>query len=167
MNFNELTVKFTHLKRNEILQDWVWLIGKDKLPILITSFGCAFVQGRSDGKVYFLDVLTGELTQVASSPEKLQEKLNIHEFSNQYLHMQLVDDLMDAGVSLEHNQVYSFKHPLVLGGVFESENIEVSDISVHFSFHGQVHEKVKSLPEGADVNAVSIESKKKSWWKFW
>ena len=41
---DDLTVNFEHADRATLLADWEWRIGPDRLPILITALGHAFVQ---------------------------------------------------------------------------------------------------------------------------
>jgi len=166
LTFNDLTVNFSHLKLETILSDWVWLIGKNKLPILITAFGEPFVQDRKSGSVYFLSVADADLTKVADSPEEFKEKLNDDEFTKEYFPTQAVGDLKESGSVLNAGQVYSYKVPPMLGGEFVPENIEPCDISVHFSILGQIHEQVKDLPEGAEIGEIKLKSSK-PWWKFW
>ncbi|MCO1337166.1 hypothetical protein MO867_22875, partial [Microbulbifer sp. OS29] len=51
MNLNDFTVNFKHLNREKLLEDWVWLIGKDKLPIMVTALGDAFLQKIDSEKI--------------------------------------------------------------------------------------------------------------------
>ena len=46
LTMNDLTVNFSHLDQARILDDWRWLIGPNRLPILISAAG--------DGQVYSL-----------------------------------------------------------------------------------------------------------------
>ena len=61
-----------------------------------------------------------------------------------------------AGLELAALQVYWRRTPLVLGGADEIDNVEVTDVVVHLSIHGQVHQKVRDLPEGTSVSDVRI-----------
>ena len=166
LTFNDLTVNFSHLKLESILSDWVWLIGKNKLPILITALGEPFVQDRKSGNVYFLSLADADLTKVAKSPEEFKEKLNDDEFAKKYLPTQAVGNLKESGNVLNAGQVYSYKVPPMLGGEFAPENIEPCDIALHFSILGQIHEQIKDLPNGAEVGEIKLKSPK-PWWKFW
>ena len=153
---NDLTVNFSHLDRDTLLQDWFWLIGPSKVPILLTAAGDAFVQDADDGTVHFLDVGTGQLHPIADSPEELRTLLANKEFVVNHLAVQMVGALMQAGKRLEAGQIYSFKVPPVLGGQHALENVEVTDIAVHFSVAGQIHEKVRNLPPGTPVDGFTI-----------
>lgn len=72
------------------------------------------------------------------------------------LAVQMIGALMQAGMRLEAGQIYRFKVPPVLGGQYALENVEVTDIAVHFSIAGQVHEKVRNLPPGTPIDGFTI-----------
>jgi hypothetical protein len=169
MTLDDLTVNFQHLDRDSLLVDWHWLIGNDKLPILVSAAGDAFMQDTSDGTIHMLDVAVGRAGQVAESFEEFQSLLRDREFVAEYLCVQMVGDLRLRNLRLEPRQVYSFKKLPVLGGAYSLENIEVSDIEVHFSIAGQLHEKARQLPPGASLRAVAIsaEPARKKRWQFW
>lgn len=157
MTLNELTVNFAHIKREELLSDWQWLIGSDKLPVLVTASGDAFVQDATDGGMYVLDVPAGVISKVAENSDAFRELLSQVAFVRDYFAVEMVGDLRSQGVLLGHGQIYSFKKPPVLGGEYVLENIEVTDLSVHFSLAGQIHEKVRNLPPGTPVGDVAID----------
>lgn len=167
LTLNDLTVNFSHLKRQSILSDWQWLIGKNKLPILITATGDVFIQDKKNSTIYFLNVNDGNVSKVADTSEQFKERLNDDDFLMNYLPLNAVGDLRLAGNVLSKGQVYSCKLPLILGGEFAPENIECCDMEVHFSFLGQIHKQVKDLPEGAEIKSVQFKLNDKPWWKFW
>jgi hypothetical protein len=167
LTLNDLTVNFAHLKRDSILSDWHWLIGKNRLPILITSFGEPFVQDKKDYSIYFLSVNNAELTRVADTFEQFKERLNDDDFLTKYFPLNAVGELRLAGNVLGKNQVYSCKLPLILGGEFTPENIEICDMEVHFSILGQIHKQVKDLPEGTKIGSIRLKKNGKSWWRLW
>jgi len=78
------------------------------------------------------------------------------EFVVNRLAVQMIGALMQAGMRLEAGQIYRFKVPPVLGGQYALENVEVTDIAVHFSIAGQVHEKVRNLPPGTPIDGFTI-----------
>lgn len=168
MTLNDLTVNFGHLNQETLLADWEWLVGKNKLPILITASGDAFVQDRTDKKVYFLDVGATQISAIAESGAEFETLLSDKEFVVSYFGVQLVGDLRLSGLVLESGQIYSFVKPPNLGGQYELANFEKVDIRVHFSMFGQISQQVKSLPEGTTIKEFKIiDSKPKSRWKFW
>jgi hypothetical protein len=40
----------------------------------------------------------------------------------------------------------------VIGGEYSVDNIEPTDMNVHFAFSGQICQQVKDLPDGTKVN---------------
>jgi hypothetical protein len=65
-------------------------------------------------------------------------------------------DLIESGLILKENQVYSYKLMPILNGDYLVENFEATDISVHFSITGQTFKQVINLPEGTRINNVVI-----------
>ncbi|WP_233407562.1 T6SS immunity protein Tdi1 domain-containing protein [Marinomonas spartinae] len=56
------------------------------------------------------------------------------------------------GVILEQGKLYGFKQLPVLGGEYEPDNFELTDIEVHFAMLGQMNLQIKDLPDGTKVN---------------
>ena len=157
MNLNDLTVNFSHLDRQALLSDWSWLLGHSKFPILLAASGDAFVQDAETGSVHFLDLGAGVLSQVASSVCEFQSLLSDRDFVHKYFAVEMIADLRKSGCLLAPGQIYSFKKPPVLGGEYILGNIEPTDIEVHYSLAGQIHEQVSNLPEGTKITGVSIK----------
>ncbi|WP_129647626.1 T6SS immunity protein Tdi1 domain-containing protein [Peristeroidobacter agariperforans] len=157
MTLNDLTVNFSHLNREAILSEWEWLIGTHKLPILLAASGDAFVQDVNDGSIHILDTLEAKLQKVADSVEEFRTLLSDRQFVGSHFAVQMVGELRSSGCVLQRGQIYSFKHPPVLGGEVDVGNVEVSDIEVHFSVSGQIHRQVSRLPPGTRIDKVVIE----------
>ncbi len=122
------------------------VIGWRIFTYITFSSGDAFVQNVNNGQVWWLDSGGGEFSQLAETPEDFNELLADKEFVIEYFAVQMVGDLIKSGKSLSHNQVYSLTKPWLLGGEYKIENIEPTDIEVHFSLTGQVAQQV-SLSE--------------------
>ena len=169
MTIDELTVNFAHLNRSSLMSDWRWLIDSSqsrigrwlkpptKLPILLTASGNAFLQNGSDGSVHFLDTIDGKLEQTSSSSEEFRSQLLKPPFVERYFSVAMIGSLRDSGASLPPGKIYSFRVPPVLGGRFEAENIELTDIEVHFSISGQIHRQVANTPAGTPIGHVHIK----------
>lgn len=156
ITLNDLTVNFRHLNPETLLEDWRWLIGPRKFPILLAAIGDAFVQDADDNSVHLVSVAAGEMVQVGADPEEFRRLLGQKEFVVDYLAVQVIGELIRAGMRLGPGQIYSYKQPPVLGGAFVLENIEPADIAVHFSLSGQIHEQVRGLPPGTPITGASI-----------
>lgn len=143
MTIDDLTVNFKHLKREQVLSDWEWLIGKNKLPVLLLASGDAFIQEAIDESVYFLDVAFGRIAKIASSGDEFSRLLSNKDFINEFFSVNMIGDLIFSGKKLERGKIYSFIVSPALGGKYEMENVEVSDIEVHFSINGQIHQQLR------------------------
>jgi hypothetical protein len=160
IGLNDLTVSIKHLDRATLLSDWVWLIGAEKHPVLVTLAGDAFVQDKKTGGVYFLDTLSGKIEPVSNSGAEFQAKLEGAEFMFEYFSVELLWPLLGTGKALPPGKLYSFKIPPILGGEQDAKNLELADISVHFSILGQVMANAKSLPVGAKIEGFKLADPK-------
>jgi len=150
LTWDDLTVSFEHIDRTKLVEDWQWLVDSS-LPILITSVGDAFLQNEN-GEIYWLITGSAELQKVANSYEEFQAKLNDNNLIHEWFLVPVVSQLKERGVQLEQGKLYGFKQLPVLGGKYEAENFELTDIEVHFAMSGQMNFKIKDLPDGTKVN---------------
>ncbi|WLQ15413.1 DUF1851 domain-containing protein [Hahella aquimaris] len=150
LTWNDLTVSFAHIDRDKLVEDWKWLVGQS-LPILVTSIGDAFLQNKS-GEIYWLITGSAEFEKVAESYEEFKIKLRDNELVNEWFLVPLVLQLKEQGSVLERGKLYGFKQLPVLGGKYEPENFELTDIEVHFAMSGQMNFLIKDLPDGTQVN---------------
>lgn len=100
------------------------------------------------------------MTQVAGSIEDFRKKLQDPEVVRDWFLVDVISALKEEGHKLESTQVYSYKKMIVLGGEYSPDNFEPTDIEVHFSFAGQIHQQVKDLPPGTKINAVKFTKPK-------
>lgn len=102
------------------------------------------------------DVGIGTLERLASSRDEYADLLDVGDNANDWLMIPLVDQCVQAGLSLTENQCYSFKTPPILGGEYEVANTEICDLSVHYSLFGQIHSQIKDLPDGTRIGRIRI-----------
>ncbi|MFN8009918.1 MAG: DUF1851 domain-containing protein [Holophagaceae bacterium] len=156
ITLEDLTVNFRHLNASTLLEDWEWLLGTKKLPILLAAIGNAFVQDVEDGRVHVLDVGSGELRFIAEDSESFRKLLNHREFVADEFVVQIIGDFLLEGPRLLPGQIFSFKRPPVLGGEYAAENLEPTDIEVHFSVLGQIHQQVREMPPGTPISEIKF-----------
>jgi hypothetical protein len=154
LTLNDLTVSFSHLPRETLLEDWVWLIGTRRFPILITALGDAFVQDADDGSVHLLSAGAGTCSRVADDVATFRERLSDRAFVLDNFVPGIVADLRNSGRPLAQGQLYSYRVPPALGGEYSADNLEPTDISVHFSLLGQINQRTHDLPEGTVISGV-------------
>jgi hypothetical protein len=156
LTLNDLTVNFSHLPRETLLQEWVWLIGTRRFPILITALGDAFVQDADDGSVHLLSAGAGTLSRVSEDVAAFRQRLADRTFVLDNFVPSIIETLRDSGKSLGHGQLYSYRVPPALGGEYSADNLEPTDISVHFSILGQINQRARNLPEGTGISGVQF-----------
>jgi hypothetical protein len=165
-----MTVKLSELVKDkskidlkDICSDWEWLVNEQKNVLLVTLFGDLFFIGSSD-EVNWLDTGTGSLTRIAENVKHFEDLLEDKENFNDWFMVNFYLDLQKNHQKLKDNEVYSYKKLPILGGDYTTDNIEATDISVHFSVTGQICQQIKDLPDGTEVR---LASKQKPWWKIW
>ena len=136
------------VKQEEILQKWSWL--STDLPVLFTAVGDVFVQAE-DAKVYFLDTAKGEIEEVAENGAAFQECLTQEEFVAAKFHPDTVALYRRSGKKLNAGKVYSYEQALILGGDDQVHNLKITSLEDHLDSLGELHLKVKDLPEDARV----------------
>ena len=156
MTLDDLTVDFKHLDRQRLLSDWSWFLGTRKAPILVTAMGNAFVQDLDTGGIEFLDIGTPDLVAVAEATEDLERELSQQAFVLKFFDVSLAAELLKAG-PLARGTVFGFRRLPKLGGEYVVENFEPTDIEVHFSLSGQLHEKLAKLPPGQAIGQVTVK----------
>ena len=158
ITLNELTVNFDHLDRERLLDDWRWLIGPSKQPILLSAIGDAFVEDENDGTVHLLDTAAGTCQLVAEDEAEFRNLLTNAQWATDHLAVEAIVEFLENDLRLGPGQVYPWKQPPALGGQYELANATTVDIEVHFSITGQIHEQVRGLPPGTPASNVRFES---------
>ena len=166
LKLSDLVKDKTKVDIKDICSGWTWLISTQKNVLLITIFGDIFFVGPSN-EINWLDTGASTLTKVADSVEEFQKLLKDKEnFANWFL-TDLYTELQTKGVTLKDNEVYGYIKAPLIGGTYTLDNIEPTDISVHFFILGQIGEQTKDLPDGTKVKITTDTPKQKPWWKKW
>lgn len=152
-----------------ILDEWTWLIGNEKRPLLVTVCGDVFIEDLLERTIQFLNTSAPELTLVTETRQGFAMLLAEPSFVEAYLHPDRVEMLRGKGLFLEKDQIYSFSTPLSLGGQISADNIDIADVEVHFAVAGQLEYQIAAIPVGTPVTGIKINRmpSKKRWWKFW
>jgi hypothetical protein len=164
-----LTIKTEGLPFDSLLSDWRWLISPGFTPVLMTAFGDLFLRDQS-GRIHFLDLMSGEFKQVADSQEEFDRLCDGREQRRSWFIGFLLIEVRKLCGELAVGECYSCKKPLSLGGQLEAENFERTDLQVHYSILGQLHQQTRHLPPGTKIGKINIESphedpKPKRWWQ--
>jgi hypothetical protein len=150
LHLDDLILNINHVDVDDICEDWSWILPNERKIIAVSKMGDMFLLGEQNA-VYWLATDDGTLSKIATTQAEfellLQDKENV---DNWFLPL-LVEKLINAGKILGPSQVYSFNKLPLIGGEYHIDNIEPTDVSVHFAVTGQICEKLKDLPDGTSV----------------
>jgi hypothetical protein len=153
MNIHDYVIDQGRKDWPKLLADWRTLVPGAFTLWIVNRFGDAFIV-LDDGSVHMLDVGIGQLTRRADNREHFAQLLDVDGNANNWLAISLVDACVAAGMQLSPTQCYGYKVPPILGGDYRVENIEPTDMSVHYSLLADIYQQTKDLPHGTRVNVV-------------
>jgi len=137
----------------ELRTSWAWFIARPYKPVLFSVLGDAFLQVES-GAILWLNTGTAELTEVATSWEHFVELLRTEQ-ADAWFMPGLVEQLHEAGKVPSPGQCYTYvRLPVFVEGKYEVANLNPVSAKEHFAFTADVHQQIKSLPNGAQVKLV-------------
>jgi hypothetical protein len=123
---------------------------------LLTAFGDLFLRDEA-GRIHFLDLMSGELKQVAQSQEEFDQLCEDRGQRRKWFLGFFLIQVRKLRGDLAPGECYSCEIPLSLGGQLEPENFERADLGAHYAILGQLHRKMKNLPPGAKIDGIKIE----------
>jgi hypothetical protein len=150
LQLSDLVVDLENLDLENIFASWQWRVNEQKGLVFISKLGDMFLLGEDEG-IYWLQTDCGDLVKVANNLQLFESLLTVEENLDNWFLPSLIEKLEASGKKLKPNQVYSYKKLPVIGGEYSIDNIEPTDISVHFAFSGQICEQIQNLPDGTNV----------------
>lgn len=111
----------------------------------------------SDGSVFLLDVGAGSIRRLADSRDHFITLIAQVNHADEWLAIPLVDACVAAGMQLGPNQCYGFNVPPMLGGEYSVDNMEPTDLVVHYGILADVHRQTKDFPDGTPIRVVKGE----------
>lgn len=150
MDINDYIISQDGLKLPEMITDWHWMLPSSFEIWIINRFG-DLILALDDGKISLLDTGAGRLDPLADSKDHFADLADDPKKFAEWFLVDAVDEMVDAGHTLEHRQCYSYQLPPGLGGAYSIENYMVTDLHVHLSVHGQIFEKTKDIPDGTPI----------------
>jgi len=153
VNINDYLIDQRGKDWPQLLSGWGRDIPESFTLWLVNRFGDAFLV-VDDGSVHMLDAGGGQVSRIADSRDHFAELLDRDDNANNWLMIPLVDECAEALPPLKESQCYGFKVPPMLGGEYVLDNIEPTDLSVHYSILADIHRQTKDLPDGTQVKLV-------------
>jgi hypothetical protein len=136
-----------------VLSAWKWLFRKDYSVIGTSVFGDVFLKDNH-GLIDMLDLVSGEVKQVAYCVEEFEYELNGESARREWLMEPLVRKLITSGLRAGVGECYAFKTPPALGGELQPENVVVWDALKYHSGLSSVFRQAAGLPPGTEVRVV-------------
>jgi hypothetical protein len=138
--------------------EWRWALGgRSMRPLSLNLFGDWFLEDRKTGEVWFLDTCVGRLTAVAPSRSELASVLADRKNRQRWLLEGQVRLLRESGARLPRGHCFGWRISPGLGGSFEVENIEVTELALHERVQSRLAFLAKELPPGTAVTPAMIE----------
>jgi hypothetical protein len=150
---DDLIVPLDGADPEALLEFWRWLIPDSLRPWFATALGDLFLFGAED-KVLWLDMGDGRLQVVASSENEFRKAVAIPDNNSFWFGAALVDELRRTGKVLAQGECYCYLQLPVLGGKYEAANFRVYDLVTHFRVWGPIHEKLRDIPDGTQIELV-------------
>jgi hypothetical protein len=139
-----------------LLEDWRLLLPRSFTLWLVNRFGDAFVV-FDDESIHMLNVGIGQINRVADSRDQFADMLDIQANADDWLMIPLVDRCVASDMVVGSNQCYGYKIPPLLGGEYTIENIEPTDLSIHYSLLADIFRQTKDLPDGTAIKVVVVD----------
>jgi len=133
-----------------IQEGWGWAIGTPMRVIAINSFGNVVVQ-NSKGQFYRIIPESLEYVFLCDAEDDLEEVMKDSKFAFDWDMKLLRDQAEHALGRLSTNECYHLVIPAPLGGAYDLTNIKKIPIGEWLSFTGFVANKIKDLPDGAQI----------------
>ena len=151
-----LTIDHRSLDTNELLSEWRWLVPADYTPVQMNTFGDWFLTDSQE-HVHMLDVMFGELRELAPSLPEYNQLNKIPDNQWEWFYDQLVFRCDEAGMILGSGQCYGWRKHHLLGGMPVFENIEVVSLHAYQSFMGQLSCQTRNLKPGDPIPSIRLD----------
>lgn len=152
IDIKKYLIPIDKLDLTKVLSTWNWLIG-DKSIVALTKSGDALLKDNNE-HLYFLDIGNGTLEFKADNYNDFFDKKLSNALTEELLLPLVVEKLELHGIQLKIGQVYSYTKLPILGGTYDEKNMFAVDLYEHYSLTGDIHIKLKDLPEGTHVEIL-------------
>ena len=151
MKITDYLIAHESIDWRSCLEDWAWLLPDSYTIWLVNRFGDLIIV-LDDESVHLVDVGAGTITELAKSREDFIQKIDDHGNAEQWLLISLVDSARSATLAIGDHECYSYRIPPILGGDYSVANLEVCDLSVHYSILGQICKQTQGVTDGTRVH---------------
>lgn len=124
-------------RTDELLREWRWLVPEAHHVFVTSIFGDLFLVGR-DGRIFWLDVATGQEEEIASDITAFEALLADQEEADFYFSSSLARRCAAAGLTPGPTECLSYVQLPMFGGAYEPENFAVRPLQEHLDNWGPI-----------------------------
>src|SRR5262245_11041815 len=133
-----------------VLSVWSALLPAGCRLLGASLFGDLFL-ARESGEVDMLDLVAGELKQVAVWVEEFHWDLTQPQRREELLMQSLADAALSAGLKPGATECLAFRTPPMLGGQLRPDNLVLWNLVAYHSGFAKLLPQIKDLPLGTEV----------------
>ncbi len=151
LTWDDIKIDLGEEEITQLLSHWNWLVPSNMNPILVSSLGDMWLSNQ-EGQIFWLNVGVGCLEKVANTETEFMVKLNDDEIANEWFMFELLLEIKNNGLKLNQGELFGYVLLPIIGGKYIANNFETTCIHRHFSYAGQIHQQLRDLPDGTEVN---------------
>ena len=140
----------------DALASWRWMVGETSEVVALSLSGDIFYRDGSD-HVHWLDTGAGTTEEVASSWSEFRTTLANPERAAELLLQPVVEQFLQSCGPLPPGKCLGYKTLPIFGGDYSGANRVPLPALEHYLFTGEVHQLVKDLPEGGQVELAVVD----------
>ena len=154
---DSLSAHFAPIDRHVLDQlraNWRWRVGDEYRVVGMTAMG-DWLYLDSSGAVYLLETVEASFDRIADDMAELVRLAASDEFRDDTFLEGLALSALAVG-RLPQNHCVGFKVPPILGGKFDSSNLQVAAVGTYQTWTGRLHEALSNVPDGGQVLGVDV-----------
>jgi len=136
-----------------LLACWRWLCPQQVTLINRNAYGDLFLRDE-EGKVFWLDVATGSLSQIADSESRFFALSEDTDKLEEWFAESDARDAAERGLIPGPTQCIGFSVPLVFAESASGNSPYIADIYDHVGFLGDLHKQIAATPDGTKVRLI-------------
>ena len=140
----------------DVLASWRWKVGRHANVVALSLSGDAFFRDE-DGRVHWLDTGAGTVEHVASDEDWFWAVLTDPERAGELLLQPVVESFLETRGSFPVGKCLGYLKLPVFGGEYAGTNRVLLPVAEHFLFTGELHERIRDLPDGSQVRVTVVD----------
>jgi hypothetical protein len=141
---------------SDALASWRWKVGDSSQVVALSLSGDIFFKDGS-GSVHWLDTGAGTTELIALSEVEFWAVLGDPSRAADLLLQQVVELFLQANGPFPPGKCLGYKTLPVLGGDYAGANRVLMPAAEHFAFTGDVHQQIKDLPDGTNIEFTVVD----------